>query len=177
MAGESPFPEGTSGKVTRTGLQILALGLGLLCVEAAEARAPCAAREGWNAHVHSHRDLGFRRVGWTWSWSAEGVADDLHVMDCQSGEGLAVRARAERMTNPIAYDKRKGASALIAQQANAPHFFRLDTLADALARQRLPAERFTALAEPCACAAFYPGVFPGKNDAGVALGRHDMRDP
>jgi len=153
---------------------LLALVTVVLCAPTAEARALCAAREGWHASVHSHRDLGFARVAWTWSWNAEGVADDFHVVDCAAGQGLSVRARAERMSLSLPYDRRATAEALINRAAKAPHFFSLATLAKSLTKAHLAAETFVAANEPCACAAFYPGVYPHHPRVAEATGQNNM---
>lgn len=118
----------------------------------------CFQRD-WEEVEHSHRDLGHGRVEWVWSWSFEGVADDIHVLDCASGKGIKVRARSERMQSPIPFDRREKARAIIDRAASAPHFLRFDHLSEDLARARMTAQALVPKAEPCACATYYPGAF------------------
>ena len=98
-------------------------------------------------------------MAWTWSWDLEGLADDLHVVDCASAEGLRARARAERMTGALPYDRRVKAVQTIELAAGAPHFFRFQSLAEALDDIQVPSERLALRKEPCACATYYPGRF------------------
>ena len=136
----------------------LVVVISLLLAGPAIALPMCESRD-WAAHEHGHRDLGHGRVAWTWSWELEGVADDLHVVDCARAEGLRARARAERMTNALPYDRRAKATRAIELAAGAPHFFRLETLADALDDIHVPSEVLALREEPCACATYYPGRF------------------
>ncbi|MCC1492318.1 hypothetical protein [Cognatishimia sp. F0-27] len=138
----------------------------LAATPALSDEALCETRD-WAAHEHGHRDLGHGRVAWMWSWSAEGVADDILVMDCATGQGLRARARAERMTAPLPYDRRARAARVLQRAADAPHFFRFDRLAEAFDTIHVPSEPLARDTEPCACAALYPGRF----DAGQSMTR------
>jgi hypothetical protein len=134
-----------------------ALAAAAAAMPALAAPESCTARVHWNAVEHSARDLGHGRVAWVWSWSLEGVADDLHVADCASGEGLVARARAHGMSEEIPYDRREDAARVVAREAAAaPAFFTFPRLAAALEAERVPTRPIVHEREPCACALHYP---------------------
>ena len=128
----------------------------------------CQRRVDGNAVEHSHSDLGDSLVGWFWSWTAEGVADDMIVAECGSGKTLTARARSERMTETIPYDRRQAAMREILRltRPEARAFFTLEGLREALQDVRVPSEIASVAEENCACAAFYPGLRGDKTPYG-----------
>ena len=127
---------------------------------AQEIARECHARVDGNAIEHTHTDLGDGLVGWFWSWTAEGVADDMIVAECESGRRLTARARSERMTETIPYDRRRPAMREVLQMTDpgARAFFSLERLATALEGANVPSEITETTDETCACAAFYPDL-------------------
>ena len=136
----------------------LLTALGLLTAGAAQALTlpQCARYVHWHAVEAGHRDMGEARVAWAEVWSAEGIADDFHLVDCATGEGLKARARAERMGEPVPYDRRTKVRAVLQEAADYPLFFSWEALEARLVGLRVPVERLHHASEPCACAAQYP---------------------
>ena len=146
MSGIDPF----FGLLLAAGLMALATG--------ALGAATCERRAHVTAVEWGHADLGQGLVRWTWSWSNEGVADDLILADCATGQSLTARVRAQNMTESVPYDRRDRAERVLTRLTAlaARPFFTFEGLRAALAEERVPAT-IAPLAEPaCACLAFYP---------------------
>ncbi len=106
-----------------------------------------------------HRDLGEGRVLYGEWWSQEGVYIDLVVADCRTGAFLRTRTREERITARAPFDRTERALGIIeTETAAAPTLFSFKRLAMALERTGEDIELATLAAEPCACAALYPGL-------------------
>ena len=138
---------------------IILASTALIATEGAaqEIARQCWQRD-WSEVEHTHSDLGEGLVGWVWSWTAEGVADDIIIADCRSGATLTARARSERMKEDIPYDRRRPAMREILRltRPEARAFFSLEELGAALDKVRVPSELAEVTQENCACAAFYP---------------------
>jgi hypothetical protein len=148
-----------------------AAALAALCATAtpgvALELADCERRTVWSGGEAQHRDLGSGRVAWHDWWSHEGVYTDLVVADCRTGARLTARVREERMSDRPPFDRRARAAGILAAEADAhPALFRLDRLAAALAPAARDLDIAQMSAEPCACAALYPGDRGGRSAFG-----------
>ncbi|MDJ0626951.1 MAG: hypothetical protein QNJ44_01725 [Rhodobacter sp.] len=106
-----------------------------------------------------HRDLGAARVAFAEWWSQEGVYLDLVVADCSTGVALKTRTREERISPRPPFDRTDKAVRILNEQlAVSPSLFSFARLADALDGTGRDTEIAMLDAEPCACAALYPGL-------------------
>ncbi|MDJ0824881.1 MAG: hypothetical protein QNJ16_05195 [Rhodobacter sp.] len=106
-----------------------------------------------------HRDLGAGRVAYAEWWSQEGVYLDIVVADCGTGEKLMARTREERISERPPFDRTDKAVRILDQQLSvSPSLFSLTRLAGALQGTGKDIEIAAMAAEPCACAALYPGL-------------------
>ena len=138
-------------------IQQTVISMALLASPAAAVSAgDCLRRVDTYAFERDQTDLGLGRVSWTWSWTAEGVADDLFLADCASGEAIAARKRDENMTSPVPYDRRPRARRVLETLKQGPQFLTMARATEAFEDQRIPVRALTLSHEPCACAAFYP---------------------
>ncbi|MEM9708845.1 MAG: hypothetical protein AAF871_08625 [Pseudomonadota bacterium] len=142
------------GRMARAGL-VLTMALAGPVV-AAPNLASCEAKLAWNGANHSFKDHGQGLVEWTYSWSGEGVAEDLYLFDCGRDEGVKARVKAERMGNPIPYDRRPKARRIVDRAVGARAFFTFERLAALLEHQRIPVTQIEGRIEPCPCAVLYP---------------------
>ncbi|MEL7459417.1 MAG: hypothetical protein AAFX45_14540 [Pseudomonadota bacterium] len=117
----------------------------------------CTRPVAIHGEEYGHTDLTGGLVLWGQRWTNEGAADDLHMVDCQTGDALTARMMSRGMSEIIPYDRRAQAGqALQTLLAGSVAFLNLDRAQGALEGARVPVERSTLRDEPCACAALYP---------------------
>ncbi|AEI94459.1 hypothetical protein [Roseobacter litoralis] len=106
-----------------------------------------------------HVDLGEGRVMWRDWWSQEGSATDIVIADCQSGDVLQFRTAEENMNKRPPFDRTEDAMAIVAQhETGARVFATLGRMSDDLKKVARDVSVEVWALEPCACAAFYPGL-------------------
>ncbi|MEM6824191.1 MAG: hypothetical protein AAF566_03690 [Pseudomonadota bacterium] len=106
-----------------------------------------------------HVDYGEGRVGYAEWWSQEGVSRDLVVVECASGRSLRVRTHEERITDRLIPDRTRKASGIISEELRgSAALFSFERLATRLKPVGEDIEIAALTAEPCGCAALYPGL-------------------
>lgn len=104
-----------------------------------------------------HRDMGEGRVAWLDWWSQEGMAHDIMLVECASGDALRARTAEENMSRRAPFHKTEAAVAILeTEHAGSRAFATLPRIAAALGKKAEDIALITLAAEPCACAALYP---------------------
>ena len=112
-----------------------------------------------------HRDLGEGRVAWLDWWSQEGMAHDIMIVECASGEMLRFRTAEENMSARAPFHKTDEAVQIVNDQHLASRVFAtLPRIAEAVGDVARDVTLGSLEQEPCACAALYPELRGNKED-------------
>lgn len=139
------------------------LGAGLLALMAGQAQATVLAHCERITHVahggqSGHSDLGEGRVIWLDWWNQEGIAEDLVLVECASGDALRFRTVEENMNRRLPLRKTDEAMRIVATEHKAARVFAtLPRIAAAVEGVARDVTLFSlASHETCACSALYP---------------------